>query len=115
MTAARRAGSRAVTTCASGSEQNVTERFTREDFADELEARGSLLCDCDQYDSLPTSPRTGARLDHHCDCAAVKASATIRRGESVTRHGRECGCLVEDNMLREQLGLEPLPRGASET
>lgn len=87
----------------------MTERFTREQFADELEARDSLLCDCDDRDgSSPTNPRTGSRMDHHCDCAAVRASATIRRGESVTRHGRECGCLVVDNAARELLDLEPL-------
>lgn len=84
-------------------------RFTREEFADELEARGSLLCDCDDRDgSSPTNPRTGVRMDHHCDCAAVTASAVVRRGESVTRHGRECGCLVVDNSARESLGLKPL-------
>lgn len=85
------------------------QRFTRGEFADELEARGSILCDCDRPGSNPpTSPRTGQRMDHHCECAAVKASATVRRGESVTRHGRECGCLVEDNFARESLGLVPI-------
>jgi hypothetical protein len=93
----------------------VTERFTREQFADELEAPGSLLCECDGR-RPPTKPSDRSqRMDHHCDCAAVRASATIRRGESITRHGRECGCLVEDNMARETLGLEPLPQDRSET
>lgn len=94
----------------------MTERFTREQFADELEARGSLLCDCDGLDARPsTNPHTGVRMDHHCDCGAVEASAVIRRGESVTRHGRECGCLVIDNSAREGLGLEPLPQDRSDT
>lgn len=84
--------------------------MTREDFADELEARTSLLCDCDPIDRPPTNPHTGAGMDHHCDCGAVRASATIRRGESVTQHGRECGCLVEDNSMRQQLGLAPITR-----
>ena len=91
-------------------QRNAIER-SREQFADELEAPGSLLCDCNPADSPPTSPRDGRRMDHHCDCVAVRASATIRRGETVTRHGRECGCLVVDNAAREEFGLEPLPHG----
>lgn len=95
----------------------MTERFTREQFADEIEVRRSLLCDCeDPADSPPAKPSDcSQRMDHHCDCAAVRASAMIRRGESITRHGRECGCLVEDKIAREVLGLEPLPQDRSET
>jgi hypothetical protein len=94
----------------------VTERFTREQFADELEVRSSLLCDCeDPAGSPPTNPQTGARMDHHCDCTAVRASAMIRRGESVTHHGQECGCLVEDNLARGMLGLRPVRQDGSET
>ena len=89
----------------------MTERFTREQFADELEVRGSLLCDCaDPAGDPPTKPSDRSqRMDHHCDCAAVQASAMIRRGESITRHGRDCGCLVVDKSAREELGLEPVP------
>lgn len=91
---------------------NVSQRFTREEFADELEAHGSVLCDCDMRANPPTNPHTGQRMEHHCDCAAVKASAVVRRGESVTRHGQECGCLVEDNFARESLGLGPVESSA---
>lgn len=87
----------------------MTDRFTREQFADELEAPGSLLCDCDSASDPATRPTNRSqRMDHHCDCAAVRASAMIRRGESITRHGRECGCLVIDNAARENLGMPPL-------
>jgi hypothetical protein len=94
-------------------EQRI-KRFTREEFADELEARGSLLCDCDNPEGSPPT-RHGRRLDHHCDCAAVQASAIVRRGESVTRHGRECGCLVADNSVSEALGIVRLPHDRSDT
>lgn len=83
--------------------------FTREQFADELEA-GSQLCDCNP-DNPATSPMDrSVRMAHHCGCAAVAASAMIRRGESVTLHGAECGCLVLDNSVRGDLGLPRLPR-----
>jgi hypothetical protein len=88
----------------------VSELFTREQFAAELEAAGSLLCDCDGFDVPPTTPANrDVRMAHHCDCAAVTASAMIRRGESVTLHGTECGCLVVDNSVREDVGLPRLP------
>lgn len=90
------------------------ERFTREQFADEIEAAGSLLCDCNPLDDPPTRPSDRSmRMAHHCDCASVTASATIRRGESTTLHGAECGCLVIDNAVREDLGMPPLPHGWS--
>jgi hypothetical protein len=83
--------------------------FTREQFADELEAPESLLCECDP-DSPATRPSNrSVRMAHHCDCPAVAASAMIRRGESLTLHGTECGCLVLDNSMREDLGLPRLP------
>lgn len=64
-------------------------------FADELEMRGSPLCDC--AGSGPhASPTTGAPVAHHCGCAAVRASAIVRRTESRTRHTRECGCSEAD-------------------
>lgn len=63
----------------------------RSQMADELEAAGSPLCDCEAYDSPPTSPNDRSRhLAHHCDCAAVTASRIIRRGATPTRHDQEC-------------------------
>lgn len=60
----------------------------RPEVADELEAADSPLCDCSQYGP----PTNGSkRLAHHCDCPAVSASATIRRGLTPTLHERECG------------------------
>lgn len=59
--------------------------------ADELEMRGSPLCDC--AGRGPALGRaTGAAIAHHCGCAAVRASALARRAASPTRHARECGC-----------------------
>ncbi|WP_344590577.1 hypothetical protein [Actinomadura vinacea] len=57
----------------------------RETIADELEMRGSPLCDCAE-----AGPPAG--MAHHCWCAAVRASALARRTASRTRHARECGC-----------------------
>ncbi|MGK5558232.1 hypothetical protein ACSNOI_42205 [Actinomadura kijaniata] len=54
--------------------------------ADELEMRGSPLCDCSG------SPVAA----HACGCAAVRASALVRRAASATRHSRECGCGIAD-------------------
>lgn len=67
----------------------VTALFTREQFANELEASGSALCDCDGYEA-PTNPKTNAMMAHHCDCPAVEASKVIRLGESRTLHAQEC-------------------------
>ncbi len=72
------------------------DRFTREQFADELEGSESELCDCNPNGNPPTNPWTKARLAHHCECAAVLASATIRRSESATRHARECACGAQE-------------------
>lgn len=74
----------------------MTAMFTREQFADELEAPGSALCNCDRWDSTPTNPTTGAVMAHHCDCRAVTASKVIRRGESRTLHARECAPPQDD-------------------
>jgi hypothetical protein len=63
--------------------------------ADELEMRGSPLCDC--ADRGPAFGRTtGAPIAHHCGCGAVRASALARRAASITRHARECGCSDAD-------------------
>jgi hypothetical protein len=59
--------------------------------ADVLEAPDSDLCDCAPLIRQPTSPRTGARMAHLCDCTAVVASRTVRGG-AATLHERECGC-----------------------
>ncbi|MFC5744234.1 hypothetical protein [Actinomadura rugatobispora] len=67
----------------------------REAIADELEMRGSPLCDC--VEALPAiSPTSGAATAHHCWCTAVRASAVARRTASLTRHARECGCSEAD-------------------
>lgn len=63
----------------------------RAEVADEIEAAGSPLCDCDTHENPPTSWQDrSVRLAHHCECPAVLASATIRRGQSMTLHEREC-------------------------
>jgi hypothetical protein len=56
-----------------------------------LEAPGSILCDCDagSDDDPPTNPKTGARMDHHCDCMAVTAVAQLL-GETKTIHYQQC-------------------------
>ncbi|MFB4315281.1 hypothetical protein [Actinomadura sp. 21ATH] len=82
-------------------------------FADELEMRGSPLCDC-AGEGAPVSPATGARVAHRCGCAAVRASALIRRAASLTRHARECGCTEADREAalfweRELMGRRPAP------
>ncbi|MGI5169753.1 hypothetical protein ACQEU3_35915 [Spirillospora sp. CA-253888] len=59
--------------------------------ADELESRGSPLCDCAAAGPA-VSAASGAAMAHHCGCAAVRASALARRAASSTRHARECGC-----------------------
>lgn len=65
----------------------------REQFADEMEAEGSPLCDCQGPDSNPpTSPKTGQRMPHHCECRAVLTSRVVRAGATWTRHTRECVC-----------------------
>ncbi|MFI0353038.1 hypothetical protein [Actinomadura sp. 9N407] len=64
-------------------------------FADELEMRGSPLCDCGGAGQAVGST-TGVPVAHHCGCAAVRASAIVRRAASVTRHARECGCSEAD-------------------
>ena len=73
-------------------EGDEVEYFTREYFADELEALDSPLCDCLREESPPTNWVTQAVLVHHCDCRAVEASRVIRKGESRTLHERECRC-----------------------
>lgn len=65
--------------------------LTRAEVADDLERPGSLLCDCNEKTNPPTSWRDRSiRLAHHCECRAVMASATIRRGLTMTLHEREC-------------------------
>lgn len=63
--------------------------------ADELEMRGSPLCDC-AHRGTAFGVVTGAPVAHHCGCAAVRASALARRAASATRHARECGCDAAD-------------------
>jgi hypothetical protein len=61
--------------------------------ADALEALGSDLCDCrDLGGAPPTRPSDRSiEMAHHCECTAVVASRTVRRG-APTLHERECGC-----------------------
>jgi hypothetical protein len=66
------------------------DRGYREEFADDLEAADSPLCDCSRETSTPISPTDGAEMAHHCDCAAVTASRVLRLGETRTRHARAC-------------------------
>jgi hypothetical protein len=61
----------------------------------ELEVSGSILCDCSDADAPPTNPQTGAPMDHHCDCRAVEAAATVLGAYSLTTHARQCGHGVE--------------------
>lgn len=68
----------------------VTEEIRRA-VATVLEGPRSPLCDCDDSDSLPTSPRTGMRLYHHCDCRAVASAAIVLGANSKTYHAHECG------------------------
>ena len=65
----------------------------RAQFADDIEAEGSLLCDCRRPGgSPPTNARTLEPLAHHCECRAVVASAIVRQGMSDTLHHLECVC-----------------------
>lgn len=73
-------------------ERLVRRRYTLEQFADQIEARQSLLCDCEPESYPPGNFETGEMLEHHCDCAAVLASKTIRKGSSRTRHAAACTC-----------------------
>ena len=62
--------------------------------AQRVERRGSLLCDCEGSDSEPTNPDTKARMDHHCDCAAVYAAAEMLGSGAATTHAAQCSCGV---------------------
>ncbi|MEV8610272.1 hypothetical protein AB0383_20495 [Amycolatopsis sp. NPDC051373] len=65
----------------------------RVEVADEVEAAGSILCDCDPDSNPPIGKRIGTRwetITHHCECRAVLVSAVVRRGLSTTLHEREC-------------------------
>ncbi len=63
----------------------------RRQAVEEVERPDSMLCDCPPRDENPaTNPDTGAAMDHHCDCAAVEAAATMLRSYSATRHGQQC-------------------------
>lgn len=55
-----------------------------------LERPGSPLCTCDPEDNPPTNPATKARMDHHCDCAAVETAATLLGAYSRTAHAAQC-------------------------
>lgn len=52
-----------------------------------LEQPRSALCTCDEYDP---PMNWGARIDHHCDCPAVKVVATLLHAYSRTAHARQC-------------------------
>lgn len=58
----------------------------------DLEAPNSGLCSCDpDGTNPPTNPRTGAAIDHHCDCRAVAAVAGLLGGlYSKTIHAGQC-------------------------
>ena len=58
--------------------------------AADIERAGSILCDCDDADSPPTNPTTQAPMDHHCDCQAVGAAATMLGAYSTTVHAKQC-------------------------
>lgn len=53
-------------------------------------SRGAGLCDCDDVDSPPTSPRDGTPMDHHCDCRAVITAAVLLGAYSATQHAKQC-------------------------
>lgn len=55
-----------------------------------LERAGSPLCTCEPEDNPPTNPATKARMDHHCDCAAVETAATLLGAYSRTAHAAQC-------------------------
>lgn len=61
--------------------------------ANRIEAADSPLCDCRREVNAPRNWRTGAYLEHHCDCAAVKAAQRILEGITGTLHSEQCpGC-----------------------
>lgn len=69
---------------------------TRQEWIASLERapRGTGLCDCARPaddESVPTSPTTGRRMGHHCECRAVIAAATLLGAYSRTIHAAECG------------------------
>lgn len=47
--------------------------------------RGTGLCDCDGSDDPPNEG-----VDHHCDCAAVTAAASLLHAYTKTRHAGQC-------------------------
>lgn len=53
--------------------------------------RGSGLCDCADADGDPTNPKTGAVMDHHCDCRSVSTAALLLGAYSETVHAEQCG------------------------
>jgi hypothetical protein len=54
--------------------------------------RSTGLCDCDDVDGDPISPRTGQTMDHHCDCLAVETAAVLLGDASKTQHANACSC-----------------------
>lgn len=86
---------------------NVMRRVhgaVRAQVVSELEAPGSTLCDCEPNENPPTNPRTGARMDHHCECRSVLAVAALSL-YSTTRHAEQCGHGTE---FDELYGCSPL-------
>lgn len=56
-----------------------------------IEAAGSPLCDCEPEESPPTSPKTGERMPHHCECRAVLTAAVLIGAYTATEHAQQCG------------------------
>ncbi len=54
--------------------------------------RGEGLCTCSDADDPPINARTGAAMEHHCDCDAVTAAGLLAGDRRRTRHVAECVC-----------------------
>ncbi|MFG3710819.1 hypothetical protein [Micromonospora sp. NPDC047730] len=68
-----------------------------------LERAGSPLCDCEPHVNPPTSPATGALLDHHCGCTAVAVAAALLGAYSRTEHAAQCAHGTELDHLYEEM------------
>lgn len=76
--------------------RTFTEQLARDTVilvANRIEAINSPLCNCRRDANTPRNWRTGAYLDHHCDCAAVTAARRLLEGLAYTLHAEQCpGC-----------------------
>lgn len=54
--------------------------------------RGQGLCDCDDADDDPINPMNDKLMEHHCDCAAVRATEAVLGDATLTHHHAECVC-----------------------